>query len=136
MNAAHMIRRFEAGGFNRDQATCLAETIADEVESTVATREFVELAIGRATSRLATAEEVAALARDMATKDDLELMATKDDLKGLATEEFVERVVAQATAQMMTRMNEQTRWFAGIILVQTVAVLTAAVTITRVLGGG
>jgi hypothetical protein len=33
-------------------------------------------------------------------------------------------------------MNEQTWWFAGIVIIQTVAVVTAAVTITRVLGGG
>jgi hypothetical protein len=33
MNAATMIRRFEAGGFTREQATCLAETLTDEVES-------------------------------------------------------------------------------------------------------
>jgi hypothetical protein len=142
MNAAHMMRRFESGGFTHEQASCLAETIAEEVDGTVATREFVELAIERATSRLATAEEVNEIIRtmalradademraalqNMATKDDIRNMATKDDLKGMATTEFVERVVAEAKYDVV-------KWIAGIIAVQTVAILAGAVMILKAL---
>jgi hypothetical protein len=183
MNAAAMIRRFEAGGFTHEQATCLAETLTDEVEATVATREFVEQAIARALTRFA-AEDLAALRRDfaeelhalrremaskedhaalvdemaqmrreMATKDDIrrldaridELagrMATKEDMRDMATnatlerlrkemvtKEYVDSVASQAKAEII-------KWHAGIVIVQTVAVLSAAVAIGRLLAAG
>jgi hypothetical protein len=192
MNAAAMIRRFEAGGFTHEQATCLAETLTDEVEATVATREFVEQAIARALTRFA-AEDLAALRRDfaeelhalrremaskedhaalvdemaqmrrematkddirrldaridelagrMATKDDIRGMATKDDMRDMATnatlerlrkemvtKEYVDSVASQAKAEII-------KWHAGIVIVQTVAVLSAAVAIGRLLAAG
>jgi hypothetical protein len=85
MNAAHMIRRFETGGFSREQATCLAETIVDKVESTIATKEFVEL------------------------------------------------VGERGKADLIGRINEQTRWFGGIAIVQTVAIITGTVTLIKLL---
>lgn len=166
MNAAAMIRRFEAGGFTHEQAVCLAETLTDEVESTVATREFVEAAIERANARLVAedlnplrrdfaedlnalrrdfTEELHALRREMATKDDIREMATKDDIRRLeariddlaqrmATKEYVLQMMAELDAKFAVRLNEQTRWFAGIAIVQTVAILGAAITLVQVLG--
>jgi hypothetical protein len=183
MNAAGMIRRFEAGGFTHEQAVCLAETLTDEVESTVATREFVEQAIERALTRFAAedlaalrrefgedlnalrrdfteelhalrremaskedhatlVDEMAQMRREMATKDDIRGMATKDDIrdmatnaaldwlrKEMATKEYVDSVVSQAKAEII-------KWHAGMMIVQTVALLSAAVAISRLLATG
>jgi hypothetical protein len=75
-----------------------------------------------ALQNMATKDDI----RNMATKDDIRNMATKDDLKGMATTEFVERVVAEAKYDVV-------KWIAGIIAVQTVAILTGAVMILKAL---
>lgn len=47
MNAARLARALEQGGFNHDQALVLSESLADEIEQTVATKEQVELVVTR-----------------------------------------------------------------------------------------
>lgn len=149
-NAAHMIRRFEAGGFEHDQAVCLAETITDEVDSTVATRESVELAIERAARDLVTRDEflrqleslrteVTDIARALGAQmaETARLLREEIDrrLEPMASKVFVDRAIAGLRADILDRMNQQTRWLAGIAILQTVAIITGTVTMLKLLGG-
>lgn len=52
MNVVTVVRRLEESGFSHDQATTLAEVLQDEVTGTLATKEYVTLAIDRASERL------------------------------------------------------------------------------------
>jgi hypothetical protein len=48
MNAVTVMRRLEAGGIPHEQAKVMAEVLTDEIESTVATKDFVKLTVEEA----------------------------------------------------------------------------------------
>ena len=50
MNAVSVMRRLEEGGITHDQARVLAEVLSDEIESTVATKDYVKLVVEEAKS--------------------------------------------------------------------------------------
>lgn len=52
MNAARLARALEHGGFTHEQALVLSESLAEEIERTVATREQVELIVTREIAKL------------------------------------------------------------------------------------
>ena len=149
MNAAAMVRRVEAGGFTHEQAVCLAETRTDEVESTVATREFVEQAIERF-----AAEDLAGLRREFGDDldelrrdftDELHVLRRATSTKpGIMTNHGSDRrpradgsvmhIVGEFDARLVMRMQRQRRWFAGIVVVQVAVIVTATVTLAQVFG--
>ena len=52
MNAVTVMRRLEQGGIPHDQAKTMAEVLADEIESTVATKDFVKLTVEEAKTEI------------------------------------------------------------------------------------
>lgn len=87
MNVATVVRRLEESGFTHDQATTLAEVLHEEVTSTLATKEYVGLAIDRASERL-------------------------------------ESMIHQESKSTI-------KWVAGMMVVQTVAILTGTVGLVK-----
>jgi hypothetical protein len=75
VNAARLTRSLEQSGFNHEQAVGLSESLADEIERTVATKEHVELVVTR---------EVGSLRHDLQSQIGelrAEMIGTVGDLK-------------------------------------------------------
>lgn len=89
MNVVTVVRRLEESGFSHDQATALAEVFQDQIIDTLATKEYVTLAIDRASERL-------------------------------------EKKIHQ-------EIKSTIKWIAGMMVVQTVAILTGTVGLVKLI---
>ena len=87
MNEVTVVRRLEESGFSHDQATALAEVLQEQVIDTLATKEYVTLAIDRASERL--------------------------------------------EKKLHQEIESTIKWVAGMMIVQTVAILTGTVGLVK-----
>jgi hypothetical protein len=124
MNAITMMRRLEDGGLPHDQAKVLAETICDQVEDTVPTKDFVELVVTR---------EVGLLRQEMIGG----FAAQREDFDGKlgAVRQELNEKIEQLRQEMDEKHKSLIKWVAGIMIVQTGTILLGAVGIVRLLAG-
>jgi septal ring factor EnvC (AmiA/AmiB activator) len=154
MNVATMMRRLEEGGFSPGQATALAEVLHDEVVERIATKEDLarlETAMAGDLARLETA-----MAKDTAHVEERldrvegrldrvenNLQRFRDELEqkiDQAKDELEKqiRLIVGHEFERSRRLSQEDnlatiKWVAGMMIVQTVALLTGAIGLVKLL---
>lgn len=154
MNVATMTRRLEEGGFTQEQAMALAEVMHEEMVERLATKDDLgrveekldrtmgglERRLDRLEQRIDGLDQKIDRFRDELDhkidrfREELEqrIEQVRQDLR-----EYIHVVVGEASARLEKTIQQESKstvkWVAGIIIVQTVALLTSVIGLVKFL---